>query len=294
MKTRHYAYLAGMIDGDGCIAASKTFQKRSNCFQYDLKIEVTSSLRSTAKRLIQLFGGTHHANVVDGVVYWKWVCQVREKQRDVLEGIIPHLVIKRAQADFALAFVELGHANVPEARAVFVRAIQKLNQHLRTDSLDLPKTDDKSFFAYLAGLIDAEGTLSIVAKNESTVPYIAVYNDSERLMRWLEEATGKPFKPHKPPNHLIWRFVGNSKEREKLLLAILPYLLTKKEQAVLLLEYVRMFKQKDPARRVVLKNRVYDLNHIRASETNTPDCSSPEQMTEPELAGDRESELTVM
>jgi hypothetical protein len=293
MKTRHYAYLAGLVDGDGSIAASKTFQQRSNCFQYDLKIEVTTSLRSTARRLIELFGGTHHKNVIDGEIYWKWVCQVRKNQRSVLEGMIPHLVVKRWQAERALDFVNLGHANVPEQRRVLVAEIQRLNQTLREDLDELPESEPKHSSAYIAGLLDSEGTVSIVAKNGSTAPYLAIYNDSVRLMEWLKKATNTDYKLHKLPNHLIWKFTGNNKERERFLLAVLPYMMTKREQAVLLLEYVRMFKQKDPQRRKVLYDKMWALNHFRTSETNTPDISANEMKIESGLVGDHESAPAV-
>jgi hypothetical protein len=291
MKQRHYAYLAGLIDGDGCIAAGRTFRERSNCYEYTLKIEVTSSVRKTVSRLIELFGGIPCKQWIDNTLYWKWVCQVRKDQRVVLEGIIPFLLVKKQQARLALKFVDLGHAENPAERRSLVAAIQNLNQSPITEE---PNSKGKLAFAYVAGLMDAEGTLSITKSSASTAQIITIANDNPNLLGCIERMVGGTKLLSTPPNHYAWNFFGTWKDKEKFLLAILPYLVTKREQGILLLEYVRLAKRKMPEYRKILMQKIQALNHpvleCRTSETQVPNTSS-EVKTEPELMGNHESVL---
>jgi hypothetical protein len=57
---------------------------------------------------------------------------------------------------------------------------------------------------------------------------------------------------------------------EKFLLAIIPYLIGKREQAELLLEYIRMNGKHDPVKRKQLADRISFLN------TGTPTTNTQE------------------
>ena len=96
-------------------------------------------------------------------------------------------------------------------------------------------------WAYLAGMLDGEGTLTLVRRGKKRGGYmvkVSIYGTDERLMTYLTETFGgsvarfdkrNPWKPM-----LTWSAV-NIRE---LLIGAMPYLRLKKEQAVLLIRYI--------------------------------------------------------
>ena len=176
---------------------------------------------------------------------------------------------------------------------------------------------DKAKWGYLAGLIDGEGHISITRSDKPEyrtqrgkmklhpcpVRYglvVAVTNTDIRLMKWLKEMFGgsynggKPFKGH--PNwkpKYQWNVCGN-KEKELILLALLPYLVLKREQAIIALEFARLRNEKAPEKRQELYERNIVLNKRGILvETNTSCGSEEEPKIESDLIGNSESEDQV-
>jgi hypothetical protein len=138
-----------------------------------------------------------------------------------------------------------------------------------------------NIWPYLAGIVDGEGTLCLnyrptyVGKNIGAVCFsqIVIYNTSTTLMRWLISNVGGRFylrtktSLSKKPQY-AWVPSGK-KNREQFLLGILPYLVIKKKQAELLLEFDRL-GYGSAEKRKELADRCSALNHLEESvETNT-------------------------
>src|SRR5882757_6302646 len=97
---------------------------------------------------------------------------------------------------------------------------------------------DKAKFIYLAGIIDGEGCLIISRSNRGNyMNYygrIHVKNTNTDLMKWLVQHFGGNIHINKPADTLkhsiaySWYFSGDAHDKEKLLLAIVPYLIVKK------------------------------------------------------------------
>jgi hypothetical protein len=155
-------------------------------------------------------------------------------------------------------------------------------------------------------MVDAEGCISIGAANHVTRagnPYIAymlriqIANTSKKLMDWLVENFGgvaykkkTNLNPKKPVYQ--WFTKGGVKAQETFLLGILPYLLIKREQALIGLEFIRMMRVNDPAVRRELWKQCGALNRGESVETNTLGTSL-EVKIESELVGDNESAPVV-
>ena len=168
-------------------------------------------------------------------------------------------------------------------------------------------TSNKQHWSYLAGIIDGEGCISISDTRKNTYTKFDVNfnvtNTSLPLMKWLIEHFGGVYytkgyngqsshKPHWRTSY-NWRPKGR-RNREILLLGVLPYLVIKKEQAKLLLEYVQMDGENDPEKRRHLAQRCRALNQPNVSvTTNTPDTAEA-VMIESDLIGDYESAPPVM
>ena len=178
------------------------------------------------------------------------------------------------------------------------------------------KTPDKVYWSYLAGMFDGEGTFSIYHHKgqsstgkpyDSTAIRIEVTNTNVALMEWFVSHFGGQYYHHRRANlkHKIaygWRPKGRANS-EQLLLGILPYLVIKKEQAKIALEYIRLphnngFDETLAAKRKELLEKMQTLNK-RGSEsltTNTQEASESiprwedqEVKIESELMGDHES-----
>ena len=157
---------------------------------------------------------------------------------------------------------------------------------------------DKAVYAYTAAAIDGEGTITIgrseyeqTDRNGQKYPsvgfraVISVKNTDVRLMKWLQSRFGGQYyrednSEKKWKDSYQWCHCAENKEQ--FLLAILPYLVLKREQAKVLLEFLRIEKwAKAPTKRQELYEKIVALNRRgRPVETNTQDIAS-EQVGDP-------------
>ncbi|MDE1767416.1 MAG: hypothetical protein KGI27_14255 [Thaumarchaeota archaeon] len=160
-------------------------------------------------------------------------------------------------------------------------------------------------WSYVAGIFDGEGSIHAhhyqVKSNTTIDPdkrYVArqvkitIVGTDIRLMKWLLGNFGGKFydraKRTASGRHAYyWRPKGK-KNTENFLLGILPYLIMKKEQAKLALEFIRL-EGVCPEEREAILQKISALNHADVSvETNTLD-SEQSEMRESDLIGDYES-----
>lgn len=129
--------------------------------------------------------------------------------------------------------------------------------------------------AYLAGLIDCDGSVSIRTTNNpqrklslQLHAYIGVYNTDVTLMDWLMDKVGGNHSKcrrrslnnnHKEIYHWVSRSVVDA---ARILRTVLPYLVIKKRQAALVLEFCegRVLYSSYTDREVELKDLVQALN----------------------------------
>jgi hypothetical protein len=114
--------------------------------------------------------------------------------------------------------------------------------------------------AYTAGFFDGEGCVSIARYLQRGRPYhtlaIIFTNTNFQVLEWLQQRWGghltKPTKPSNPrhrPSRNLWLSAGPARP---LLLAMLPYLIIKKPQVEIALEFINSRsnnrgRQGDPA-----------------------------------------------
>jgi hypothetical protein len=173
---------------------------------------------------------------------------------------------------------------------------------------------DKAKWSYLAAMIDGEGSICVTKclkwgwtntghtnrkKYVSYTLFLQVTNKSLVLMKWLVANFGGVYYTKSRGNSVKWAqawdwHVKGNKNKKTVLLSVLPYLVIKKEQAKLALEWVDLGDWSiDRREEICQKMRL--LNRRGPSETNTPNIPVEDDgiKIESELMGDRESELTV-
>lgn len=107
--------------------------------------------------------------------------------------------------------------------------------------------------AYLAGLIDGEGTIVVNRTNTSKSAkackrgysyraHLAISMTDEKMIRWVKRITnlgqiGKASKPKNPKHKRAWRWSVWSREASTVLLIVYPYLRLKKTHATNLIRF---------------------------------------------------------
>lgn len=100
-------------------------------------------------------------------------------------------------------------------------------------SISLPAQER---LAYLAGLIDGEGSIRIRKKQ---YPFVAIYNTHQGLMDWLAQTIGGRVgvdKRGREPQY-YWT-IGAARDVYCLVKAIYPYLIIKKQDADIVINFL--------------------------------------------------------
>jgi hypothetical protein len=144
----------------------------------------------------------------------------------------------------------------------------------------------KEKFIYLSGILDGEGCITVGAGKRKTCinynPIVCVQNTSKPLIDWLQLTFGgQTYLSKKETKRTkaawMWRITKKSKI-EALLLSVLPYLLIKRNQAKLLLNFARL----EPGAPTQLRVEIYDKLRVLNSRgisvtTNMQDASNGEE-----------------
>jgi hypothetical protein len=160
----------------------------------------------------------------------------------------------------------------------------------------------KTTFAYIAGIMDGEGHFTIArtkrpgSKEGSTslhyTAMLGVTNTYLPLIKHLIKALGGTYyisRDNGKDKTLYKWVVNNNKSREKVLLAVLPYLFEKRNQAKLLLHFVRLDGVANPALREAIFREMQTLHGKGIVETNTSNIDRDVVKIESELVSDNES-----
>ena len=102
MKKTDLAYIAGLIDGEGCIHATTVkYAGRASAIQ----VTITTTYKPVLEFVQSIFGGKIYNNQTRDKPFWKPIYRwtiYGEKAIPVLQSVKPFLIIKRGQAEIAL------------------------------------------------------------------------------------------------------------------------------------------------------------------------------------------------
>jgi len=108
MKRTDLAYVAGIIDGEGCIDISVRNRPGHKYPDMTLRVTVVSTDLWLCEMLRFGFGGNARQRVPERghrLPQWDWRIE-RGKARDFLKLILPFLHLKKPQAELAITFQE--------------------------------------------------------------------------------------------------------------------------------------------------------------------------------------------
>lgn len=263
IKSKRWAYLAGLIDGDGSI--SLTEHESPIQVHFFLNLKVTSTQRRQINWLVEQFGGQlENAGKQKGndKPCFSWMVKDKKHISNILRGVVSYLVQKKETALKAIEYADLPFGlEDPALRSKYAKEISRLN-HINVPVEERPwkmVCTKPSFFrkeilAYASGILDAEGTFSSPTPQAQS-PQIQVANTDMRLLDWLYvHFGGISFASvdgrENRRDEGLWRFSGGrcqkkdhlnevKKAKELFLLSVLPYLVQKRKQASISLGLLR-------------------------------------------------------
>lgn len=132
-------------------------------------------------------------------------------------------------------------------------------------------------WAYVAGLVDGEGTIGIYEAGHQIFLKLIVSNTSEALISWLHERFGGSLAHHpaRGRHKAGWQHVLYQHRAAEVIARCRPYLVVKAAQADLALEFIgtttfkkaRRLDEEERARRRSYTVRSHDLNRRGIGES---------------------------
>jgi len=102
-----FAYIAGLIDGEGCIYVCKE-DKGGKFLRRRIRLQITNTNKELIDACLALTGVGRATKGVQQNSRWKrrydWVCYGRAAEKVLIE-CFPYLIAKREQALLALSFI---------------------------------------------------------------------------------------------------------------------------------------------------------------------------------------------
>lgn len=132
---KSYAYLAGLIDGEGTITIYKHRQHQRPTFQFRPRIVVTNTSMPLMQSLIRDYGGSiilNYRREGKNKPCFLWRVFSQADIERVITGVRPYLIIKAAHADLMMRFIDLrksvGRAAYGKVEEFCYQEIRRLNK----------------------------------------------------------------------------------------------------------------------------------------------------------------------
>ena len=244
------AYIASLIDGEGCFYTKKGYLR--------YRLTITNTNIQCLQRIKTIIG----TGYIDRTKNYSpenhndcYRLHFTARQTILfLQEIYPYLIIKKAKAKEAILLI-----NTRSGRKINGIVIQEIK------FFDNIKLSDEEKYAYLAGLIDGEGCITIGAKYKDSRVNIANTNLECLLtmQQWFQ--LGNIVMGKKRPSNCKKIFALNygATAMRFLLPKIIPFMIIKKEKAEMALKYLEENKRtvgnkKRPGRLEYFRNRYKD------------------------------------
>ena len=112
-----YAYLSGLIDGEGCIYLNEE-KRNGTIIRTRIRLQITNTNKNLIDKCIEITGkgciSVHQPKQSNWKTRYDWVVYDLSA-REILNNCLPYLVSKREQAELALS-VPNGIREIPEFR----------------------------------------------------------------------------------------------------------------------------------------------------------------------------------
>lgn len=254
-----YAYIAGLIDGDGSITiVNRNYKYKENKGKsYRIKICIYNCNTKLATNLKETFGGKTRSNHINKK-HPKWRnCQEYSiqdnKAIDLIINIQPFLIVKGEQAHLALEAADIKNKYSAVAKRwqpqLKIECDEKLSQlkeqinllNVRGSGKIVKPIDVGNIpfnIHYLSGFCDADGSIFISKMTKEVVAKITFANTNKNIIDWIELHKGGNLEikiSEKEEWNTSYSLCFPQTNAYQLAGELHPFLLLKKRQAKLLL-----------------------------------------------------------
>jgi len=125
------AYLAGIIDGEGCISLSKSH--KNDRYYYRLQLTITNTSAELKQWLEDKFGGrirTSYARSNNRSDILHWTVSGNQCQW-LLRQVLPYLIIKKPQAELALMMNINPYGGTARWNSIYTEEEESLREKIR-------------------------------------------------------------------------------------------------------------------------------------------------------------------
>ena len=273
--------MAGIFDAEGCLRIAT--HKRENKTYFEAKVFLSNKSRALMQWSVLHFGGSFSLNVNKnaGEDWYVWYLQSFPSVVSFLKTILPYLKYKREQAEKLIEFIENRDTLSEDQKNEYLQELKRMKQHgsvtTETNSSYL-----KAEPAYLAGFFDGEGCVRVnKTPTKNTISYhliVTIANNDRSVLDSCKELYGGDVRPKGKRDCFSWSLFSKA-SIEKFLMDSLPYLVVKRDEALVALEFVQLRRKQCPQKREELYLKLISLKKLKIQS---------------ELTGDRESALTEM
>ena len=264
-RTLDPSYLAGFIDGDGCIYIRKekaTKEGTNDYFQAGVEI---SQSRTNILQIIALhYGGKIYAYKRAKTYRTEFTLRLAGNTANILlNDIREHLVIKHKQAELVLEINKLNNKhNLFTEKDKLHKECASLNLN-KTAKLEIERINN----AYIAGLFDAEGYCSIrknTKTNRTRGIRIKITQMSYPQILFAIHNKIKFGKVVEESEDNIYWATENFAEACQLFILVIPYIVVKFNQVEILTKYIDSKKDN-----FIYRNGLLEQLHTEKHQSET-------------------------
>jgi hypothetical protein len=272
MREATRSYVAGVTDAEGCLSINKSNDPRGPI--YSARVTVSNRYLQLIKFFIQHFGGYYSTDLPEKKTHnvnYSWHLSSAEHTTKFLSQIYPHLKVKKSQADVLFEYLAMDGENNPAKRELLYQKSSELKNEVRVTT-ETP-TSSKLDLTYLAGFFDGEGHVSIISfighGHRQYAARIHVTNTDLPSLEHYKSIYGGSIRPHGKPKKQSYRWeLTINEDRMKFLLSMLPYLTVKKEEANIVLQFLRLGSEQSPRKRSDLHTQLEKIKAERVIQSH--------------------------
>lgn len=239
MKQEKLQYLAGIFDSEGYVRIRKTKSGNNFCYTPEVKIYMTN------KNIVNLFSTRYNVPIKQDfrgnhrkLVYHITFGVGLLKSTTFISDLLPYLNEKRLQLE-QIQFL-LNGTNKEQCYQRYMLSKTNFNHIIK----------DEPSYAYLAGIIDGDGWISMFKKggnallNSYTVGLQQRYKPMIDYMTKFGGSSTHKCKIYDYQSHVqTYSWQNTTSNILILLLAIEPYLIEKQEKCKIMIEYINKLEQ---------------------------------------------------
>lgn len=226
-------FTSGFLDGDGCVSIpSPTDVVPKPTPTISASQACDGGVPPELELLRSLYGGSicRRKPVEGRRQAWDWTVKSKEEIAWLLEDMVEHMVLKRAQVRLALQYLQRGRQHAD----LYSQVISAMKAHYDKVNID----DARITAAWTAGLFAADGTTAVYRRLTHKTPLwfghaAIVKRECPRLMRAIARAVGVGYVTGEG------RYFARSKAAKRFLEWIQPHVRGQKaEQVTLTLHFL--------------------------------------------------------